>query len=164
MIVKIKKIYSTLQKLDKILINTKEYEGFTIEVLDSESNANNKNELLDNISDSKPIIDLRQNEDDNLIIAIENNDKIESPKKKKKKDKTKDNIFDDEYNFDLHANKRKSKRVKRNNDLIKNNKNDKVGKIGKIKRKIRIDDNSSDESKSKSKNKRRNNYRKKKCK
>ena len=150
------------QVLDKILINTKEYERFTIEVLDSDSNASNKNELIDNISDSKPIIDLRQNEDDNLIIAIENNDKIESPKKKKKKDKTKDNIFDDEYNFDLHTNKRKAKRIKRNNDLSKINKNDKVGKIGKIERKIRIEDNSSDESKNKKKSKRRNNYKKKK--
>ena len=149
------------QKLDKILINTKEYEGFTIEVLDSESNDSNKNELLDNISDSKPIIDLRQNEDDNLIIAIEKNDKIKSIKKEKKNCKKKDNIFDDEYNFDLHANKRKSNRIKRNNDLKKNNKNDKVGKIGKIERKIRIEDNSSEESKSKSKNKKRNINRKK---
>ena len=151
------------QMLDKILINTKEYEGFTIEVLDSESNDNNKNVLLDNISDSKPIIDLRQNEDDNLVIEIEKYDKIKSAKKKKKNCKTKDNIFDDEYNFDLHANKRKTKRIKRNNDLSKINKNNKVGKIGKIERKIRIKDNPSDESKSKSKrkNKRRNNYRKK---
>ena len=145
------------QKLDKILINTKEYEGLSIEVLESDSNQSNKNELYNNIDDRKSIIELKSNEEEeSLIVSIEKNNQKKNKKKKKRKSKKKKIVFDDEdYEFNINDNKRKSTRIRRNNNISKISKINKIGKMSKIERKIMNNDNSSDKSKSKNKDKKK---------
>ena len=150
------------QKLDKILINTKEFEGFTIEILESDSNTSNNNELINHISDNKHAIDLNQNEDNNLIIGIEGNCKKSGTRKKKSKAKKSKKIIDEESSdIDYHDNKRKSTRIKRNNNLSLISENSKIGKMRKFEKTIRIEDNSSDENTNKSKSRCKNKSRKK---